>query len=173
MCHGDHNVPNCPKFNKMNTHERWGAAKGLGLCYRCLGSTHRGNECKRTQKCGIDNCQDTHHPLLHDDGNRKQSGGDDRGRDSKGGRQGPTGAAVPTSGQPAPRVLFTPAVFHARDRDYLMMRTVLIVIRNGNTWVRVNALMDECSSHTYITDAAAESPVGHFQGVLHFGECRR
>jgi len=35
--------------------------------YRCLGEGHLGQYCSRTRVCGINNCIEVHHRLLHQD----------------------------------------------------------------------------------------------------------
>ena len=39
--------------------------KKYKLCFRCLGDGHLGQFCNRTRVCGIDNCKEVHHRLLH------------------------------------------------------------------------------------------------------------
>ena len=35
------------------------------LCFRCLGEGHSGQSCFRMRVCGLDDCTEVHHRLLH------------------------------------------------------------------------------------------------------------
>ena len=35
------------------------------MCFHCLGDRHLGQFYNRTRVCGIDNCKEVHHRLLH------------------------------------------------------------------------------------------------------------
>lgn len=52
-------------INVTSTQQRWEDAKTMKLCFRCLGTGHSGNNCKRSRLCGIDGCQQLHAPELH------------------------------------------------------------------------------------------------------------
>lgn len=65
-CSGDHGIWNCPSFAALSTVGKWYKVKQLKVCYRCLGSSHMGNNCYRTRECGIDGCKKNHHKLLHE-----------------------------------------------------------------------------------------------------------
>lgn len=45
--------------------KKWATGKRLGLCYKCLGDDHLGNNCPRSRMCGLKGCPDHHHRLLH------------------------------------------------------------------------------------------------------------
>ena len=53
----------------MNTKSWCKTAKKHKLCYRCLSSNHRGNNCKQL---GIDRCTETRNHLLHDKNEKKE-----------------------------------------------------------------------------------------------------
>jgi len=40
------------------------------LCFRCLGEGHLGQSCFCTRVCGLDECQEVHHRLLHQQTNK-------------------------------------------------------------------------------------------------------
>ena len=66
-CKGDHRLFICPIFKKMKAEERTKFALTMRLCYHCLSRGHRFKDCRiaKDRKCDIDNCTQSHHPLLH------------------------------------------------------------------------------------------------------------
>ena len=65
QCRGKHGVWHCKSFRQLSATSRWKQAKQLGLCFRCLGGGHRGQDCPRTRTCSVVGCGDNHHYLLH------------------------------------------------------------------------------------------------------------
>jgi len=55
----------CEVLKRMENKKRWETTKKLGLCYRCLGKGHLGEECRWSKECGIDGCKEHHHQILH------------------------------------------------------------------------------------------------------------
>ena len=47
VCTENHPIWMCNWFKLMDTNSRWQTAKKQILCYRCLCSNHRGNNCKQ------------------------------------------------------------------------------------------------------------------------------
>ena len=57
LCHGfDHGGWFCKQFYEKGVDDRWKIAKERKLCFRCLASDHRGKDCTKARKCGIDGC---------------------------------------------------------------------------------------------------------------------
>ena len=65
VCGDNHTILNCSKFERMGVPVRWGTAKRLNLCYRCLNKGHRGKSCERSRACGRGGCRKLHNKLLH------------------------------------------------------------------------------------------------------------
>ncbi|XP_063834420.1 uncharacterized protein LOC135083645 [Ostrinia nubilalis] len=63
-CGGDHLVPDCDRFKDKSESDRWELIKKCRLCFLCLVSTHRRQNCK-ARAC--DRCARPHHHLLHAD----------------------------------------------------------------------------------------------------------
>ncbi|XP_055588266.1 uncharacterized protein LOC129740589 [Uranotaenia lowii] len=55
---------NCDEFRAMNLQDRWNTVQRLGLCSLCLYN-HNGKYCLAKRRCGINQCEQRHHPLLH------------------------------------------------------------------------------------------------------------
>ena len=60
-----HEIRKCEKFKALHTDDRWKIAKDQALCFRCLFNTHKGSSCRRFRECGIDGCKSNRHRLLH------------------------------------------------------------------------------------------------------------
>lgn len=67
VCKGPRGVWRCKKFKELVIQQRWDTVIRLSLCFRCLGVNHCGQTCTRPKICGIKNCRDTRHRLLHVD----------------------------------------------------------------------------------------------------------
>ena len=57
-----HRLFQCDKFKRMSMDARWGAAKELKACVRCLAVGHRARDCQ-SAACNV--CGRHHHSLLH------------------------------------------------------------------------------------------------------------
>nr|XP_047144781.1 uncharacterized protein LOC124818257 [Hydra vulgaris] len=112
-------------------------AKFHHLCYCCLGNGHVGNKCEKSRKCGTDGCQEVHNRLLH---LKKQT------------REKREETTLVTK-------------FSSKNQiQEVAMRTLPVIITNGKLLIKVNALLDDASTQTYInSDVAAELGL---QGVM-------
>lgn len=64
-CNGpNHKVKDCIVFKKWDPENRWEIVKDHHLCKMCLGK-HGQRSCKQQGVCGMEGCQQRHHPLLH------------------------------------------------------------------------------------------------------------
>ena len=142
LCGEAHCLWACQKFKALSHDQRWEKAKSLHVCFRCLSSSHEGRNCPRSRVCGISGCDRTHHNLLH------------------------SGPEMFTKPQPerSTRLAEGTARSHTSttsqfelDPVYVALRTVPIVLRNEAKSIRVNALLDDASTKSYInSDIAAE-----------------
>ena len=57
ICHGGHAVRNCERYKAMSVDDRWKIAKEKNLCFRCLASNHQGKDCRRAKECGLNGCK--------------------------------------------------------------------------------------------------------------------
>ncbi|XP_078360400.1 uncharacterized protein LOC144644752 [Oculina patagonica] len=150
---------NCENFKKMSVDMRWNVAKEQKLCFRCLSNGHRGEACSRSRVCGLNGCRSHHHRMLHEDpkkaentemanvaGSREvdsssmlQGGATAQGESEERTHTATTGTgAMPSSG-------------------FVALRTVPVYVTNHHRRIKVNALLDDGSSRTYLnSDIAAE-----------------
>ncbi|KAL9980916.1 hypothetical protein ACROYT_G009558 [Oculina patagonica] len=159
LCKGSHGMWNCENFKKMSVDMRWNVAKEQKLCFRCLSNGHRGEACSRSRVCGLNGCRSHHHRMLHEDpkkaentemanvaGSREvdsssmlQGGATAQGESEERTHTATTGTgAMPSSG-------------------FVALRTVPVYVTNHHRRIKVNALLDDGSSRTYLnSDIAAE-----------------
>lgn len=147
-CDGNDHVglSKCPKFNAMPINDRWSFAKEKRCCFRCLapGGSHRGTECRSGRICGIQGCTKTHNRLLH-----STEGGNAAKHELNAG-------AAEFAPQSAPNPEPIPSFTHTAAGDkFIAMRIIPVIISNGQDEYKVNALLDECSTDSYISEHVA------------------
>ena len=168
VCSKSHGAWACPEFKQMEIQNRWDCAKKHKLCFRCLGDGHLGQFCNRTRVCGIDNCKEVHHRLLHKARNVLPSGHSRGTGDEK--KEEPTkkddssednshhneGESKDRSNQVNDTyAAVTPS--SATQTSTIALRTIPVYLKNGIKKIKVNALLDDASTKTYInSDVAAE-----------------
>ena len=140
VCHGNHGAWACDQFKAADVNKRWDIAKQQHLCFRCLGDDHSGKSCQRTRICGIDNCKKNHNRLLHRSQPQQITAKDSNFQV----------AAPPMEGD-------RHSSFRANhiNRESVPLRTVPVILRNGDKKITVNALLDDGSTKTYINASVA------------------
>ena len=134
-CKENHSLHECDVFKAITVSDRWVKAKAWNLCYRCLTSGHRGNECRRGRICGIDDCKNNHHLVLHDSKKSSESR--------------PKSNIQETH-------LATEASFMATGPTVRPLRTVPVVLQSGTKSITINALLYDGSTHTYLNTSIAD-----------------
>lgn len=155
-CPEQHQVWQCPVFRGKTVDERWSLAKQNSLCYRCLGRGHMGKDCQRLRKCGVERCTDTHNWLLH----RSQSTAEKKEQQPDNTSTSAQSAAEKQEQQPdktstSNTVNRAHNVSHVSVKPPGALRTVPVDISHGQRRVRINALLDDGSTQTLISDSAA------------------
>lgn len=64
-CEISHHLETCERFRNLSPSSKAVLIRAKNGCFTCLGSGHFSFNCKRKKRCGIDNCNGRHHPLLH------------------------------------------------------------------------------------------------------------
>ncbi|XP_055589164.1 uncharacterized protein LOC129741453 [Uranotaenia lowii] len=59
-----HQIANCESFLKLDSDGRWRVVKANKLCRICL-VPHKKWPCRSPKECGVDDCRNLHHSLLH------------------------------------------------------------------------------------------------------------
>ena len=154
VCTESHPVWRCNQFKVMDTKSRWQTAKKCKLCYRCLCSNHRGNNCNQLGKCGINGCTETHNRLLHDNEKKEDKTQEDN-KKADSGKSDQRNNAVSPDGNDHNQHCNTSMKLERV--SVMALRTVPVKLKNGNKELIVNALLDDASTTSYINyDVAAE-----------------
>ena len=61
----EHEISKCQQYLDASVDERFELTKKKRLCFCCLKYGHSLNDCKGKKKCGVENCERSHHPTLH------------------------------------------------------------------------------------------------------------
>ena len=142
------------------------------LCYRYLGDGHYGKLCPNSRTCGKKNgCQEIHHRLLYqhdcsvetsssstkDQTEPKRVDAGQREHRAEQGTLSADPAASVTEGKEQPYAQQTTMMAQNNRADFIALRTVPIILKNGDRSLKVNALLDKASTKTYLNaDVAAE-----------------
>ena len=172
VCSKSHGAWACPEFKQMEIQKRWDCAKRHKLCFRCLGEGHLGQLCNRTRVCGINDCKEVHHRLLHKPRNVVPSGHsrgigvekkeetnslskqDESVGESSHPNEGESRAQVDQVNDTYTTVTPSDA---AQTSGTIALRTIPVYLKNGKKRIKVNAILDDASTKTYInSDVAAE-----------------
>uniref|UniRef100_A0A1I8JCV3 DNA-directed DNA polymerase n=1 Tax=Macrostomum lignano TaxID=282301 RepID=A0A1I8JCV3_9PLAT len=131
----------CPAFGKLSAENRWKAAQEVKACFRCLGHGHIGMNCRRGGKCGVDGCRKFHHRLLHSTTRSE----------SKEKPEGKAGAEQEMQSKPKAATV----TMVAREASAVSLRTVPVILKANRRAVKINALLDDASTKTYLNTAIA------------------
>ena len=161
LCAGNHPLMKCEAFKKQSVDGRWQTVKRFGLCFRCLADNHHGKSCPRSKQCGINGCKGTHQNLLHYD---KTPTAQPHLRPEAESYVPPSTTPLhpPINAKDRPRTTMegngssppvTMETFGNRERQQeVALRTVPVILKNGNRRVFVNCLLDEGSDTTYVNE---------------------
>jgi hypothetical protein len=129
----------------MEPAARWTIVKEKKLCFCCLGRGHMSSNCRRPFLCKEQNCTGRHHWLLHREREKTQKNHE---RSSERSEKSEKIERTQKTDQ---------CTLLAKDNNLIALRTVPIILVNKNRRVRINALLDDASTRTYLNaDVAAE-----------------
>ncbi|XP_067040969.1 uncharacterized protein [Acropora muricata] len=191
VCSKQHGVWYCDVYRKMTVPSRWETAKQLKLCYRCLNPGHHGILCRRSRVCAVNGCRENHHRLLHrvqsvNIRNPEQPSAvvlDTSGRrvetlsnpsvvpaNNSAELPGAEASQLTTEGEQrniTERSMTTVDHNNSEAPAFVALRTVPVILKNGNRRIEVNALLDDASTRTYLnSDVAAQLGLqGEYQRV--------
>ena len=163
ICQGNRTIRNCEEYKSMSVDDRWKIAKEKKLCFRCLANNHQGRVCKRAKECGINGCKRNHDRLLHQS---QESHAHEVSvvEESSNPSPPPTRAfATMTSDEPAlpnteqgieEHSLLT-TLASAQNHESVSLRTVPIWLSANGKKIKVNALLDDASSVSYVIEELA------------------
>lgn len=127
ICHEQHRIHQCPKYNGMTPYERYEAVKKARLCRNCLGN-HEANKCSASGSCV--RCSKFHHTSLHYERTRDTT-------ERAGAR-----AHIAKNEGPDYDVLLATAMIQAQNED--------------GKYIELRALIDQGSTATFISEDAVQ-----------------
>lgn len=162
-----HRVWSCDSFKSGSVRQRWALAKEKQLCFRCLSKRHLGKDCPRAQVCGTNGCKSNHHRLLHEvvgrnqqKQNTQEEGKNSRHDTGRSLRLVPDlkGESVTSSDQQSEtenRAYTTVLASSKSSKEVVSFRTVPVWLKANGQKIRVNAVLDDTSSASYVSEEVA------------------
>ena len=160
-----HRVWTCDKFKNGSVKQRWALAKEKRLCFRCLSDRHLGKDCPRTQVCGLNGCKSNHHRLLHEIVGINQQNQDSQEDKEKAPRfatgrslkpvpdlNGENATAVAQKPEADKRAYMTTLASSKSAKEAVSFRTVPVWLKANGQKIKVNAVLDDASSASYISE---------------------
>ena len=149
-----HPLEQCRMFKALNSKEKEKIIRDKGLCLNCFGK-HIRRQCKEKLKCGINNCQQNHHHLLHGVGalsHRKEERPPETKIQGPGSKpdeeRKPTEPVAPETTDQPPNGVFTGRVAASQQR--IVHQIVPVVVYGPNGKERTMAMLDSGSNATLI-----------------------
>ncbi len=133
MCRRDgHSASSCERFKKMTVDDRWKLVKENNLCFRCLGRNHSIKDCRVKWTCKAKGCTKKHHTMLH-------------------------GQVPVPRGKYSSDAVEVNANVNQADGGGAILRIVAVTLYGPGGKISVNALLDEGSTVTLVSDTVAKS----------------
>ena len=131
LCNESHEIYDCKELTKMNPEQRYQKVKEMKLCFKCLKPGHPGFRCTSLLNCQADSCQGNHHTLLHNPDHKKNPS---KLKDDINCKTASNNSVGTKS-----------------------LRTVPVRVSDvkGKQTLEVMAVLDDCSSSTYIAEDLA------------------
>lgn len=162
LCEGTHFVAFCPQYLEKSLEDRNEYVRSSRLCFNCLGSSHRSNECRNPKRCKT--CKKRHHTTIHQ--NRSEETSDDIPY-----LEAQSNRVEPHSGKIPPRLIKTAM---ARIKAESVMQNARIQFDSGSTISLITAKLARALRAPKIPNSAAKlSGInGSRQPVLSSGRVR-
>ena len=141
ICNAKHSPSVCPIFLEMSTSQRWESAKSNKLCFRCLKKGHQITECRFRERCAADNCKEKHNTLLHSFHTDPSNGqANDEPED-------------PDENETTMYTNNPTTVLNTCDniKEIISLRTIPVMIKHMGKSIKVNALLDDASTKSFIS----------------------
>ena len=171
-CKQNHPPWVCKAFKELPVLKRKELIRNANRCYRCLAAGHHSKECPNAKRCGVDGCLSTNHSsYLHEStshhltdrsqGQLHVGASPFRPEEQPNPEPRTPQATGASTSDPAPVNLNPREQTHNTSHVSLMILAALI--SNGNKELRVNVMLDPCSTSSYVSEDAAEELELHGQ----------
>jgi len=141
LCNNTHPTYKCAQFTSKPVSQRWEVAREHTLCFNCLSARHTSDGCPSTRTCS--HCHERHHTLLHSPPRKKTSTD--------------AGTSASTSGGPLVDAnLIQSHLSTLQVPTHIILTTAwVLVTAASHRVVKLRALLDPGSTHTFISRVAA------------------
>lgn len=144
-CSQTHALHKCRSFAQVPVHVRREFVKSKNLCYNCLKSDHKVNDCK-SGACRI--CNKWHHTLVHVDAPQQSGHSYNSLRNGSSEQQGQTEGRLGT---------ISYCSFKREPTRHILLSTALVKVRDSTgKWQTCRALLDPGSQSCFITESSAQ-----------------
>ena len=161
-CKENHPPWACKVFKEMTVPKKRNLIARSGHCFHCLAAGHHSRDCPNVRRCGIDGClSNKHSSYLHEWHRQLQDPANPSNQTRsvsmdllQGQNQSSEvmSASATVEGGKRP----TPPMFTPRTR-------IPAFITNGSKKLKVNVMLDSCSTGSYVTEHAAAELILHGQ----------
>ncbi|CAB4015211.1 Hypothetical predicted protein [Paramuricea clavata] len=151
-----HYISNCYRFKSMSLKVRWEFVPEKNLCFKCLNSGHQSVKCDKDETSPISECHSRYHPLLHRH-QPKAIGKDNVEQSTTTEQQNEEQREIHNdlskTNLPPPTSMSN----HVTDNgsQFIALRTVPVVLVNGNQRIVANAFLDEGSTASFVREDIA------------------
>jgi hypothetical protein len=175
-CKEDHPPWVCRAFKDLPVLKRKELITKTGRCYCCLAAGHRSKDCTKARQCGVGGCPSKGHssylhvsPPKHKDdvgGHLRPDapiyvppGQSNQNREAPHNEKTRDDHLPQTNFQPQERTHNTTKV------ENVSLMVIPALVSNGNRELKVNVMLDPCSTSSYVSEEAAEELGLHGQNV--------
>lgn len=169
-CKENHPPWACRGFKALSVTDRKVLISKSRRCYRCLAAGHQRKECPNARRCGINGCSSNQHSRYLHEHNQRQPENDPNQRQPENDPDQhkrkerldndnyiPPETSAKTDGAGDQDNTTTKTNSHATSQAECVSLMVLpAIITNGDKRLKVNVMLDNCSTGSYVSEAAAE-----------------
>ena len=174
-CKQNHPPWVCKAFKELPVLKRKELIRNANRCYRCLAAGYHSKECPNVKRCGVDGCLSTNHSsylhesISHHLTDRSQGqlhvGASPFRPEEQPNPEPRTPQATGASTSDPASVNLNPQeqTHNTSHVEHVSLMILPALISNGNKELRVNVMLDPCSTSSYVSEDAAEELELHGQ----------
>ena len=177
-CKQDHPPWVCEAFKKLPVSTRKELISKSSRCYRCLAAGHHSRDCRRARKCGVDGCQsENHSSYLHESipQNKNRNTGlplqpeapsfSPKQPSTQNPRVERPGEMNNNQPRPGAEAFTQERTYKTSKTDHVSLMVLPAFVSDGRRKLKVNVMLDPCSTSSYISEHAAGELELHGQSL--------